>query len=127
MATADDLSPRSLGTRRLTLTLSAETQVLAAFRPLTVDVDYSAAAPEGVVLPLEMTIVGPRGATERSPRFFARHFYRRTRPSSLTFIPTEGGDYLVRVAEVGHNRWWGALALSVTGDDLRLQLRARAS
>ena len=106
----DELCPDYVGARRLVLALAPEAPSPRAFAPVDVTIDYSGAEPEGVVLPLEMTITSP------SPSNFVRRILRRTRPSSLSFVPREGGRHLIRVAEVGHNRWFGALLVDVAGE-----------
>ena len=37
-------------------------------------------------------------------------------PSTITFVPKEGGRHLIRLAEAAHNLWWGRLELDVAGD-----------
>jgi hypothetical protein len=112
MSLLDELSPRYIGEDRLTLALvpGAEPR---AFRSVEVTVDYSRAAPEGASLPLELTVKGPTSAG------FVRRYFRRARPSALSFVPAEGGVHLVRLREVGHNRWVGLLEVQVSGSRLR--------
>jgi hypothetical protein len=106
----DEICPDYVGERRLVLAVASATATPRAFIPIDVSIDYSATAPAGIALPLELTIVSPSRSN------FVRRYYRRGRPSSLTFVPKEGGRHFLRLAEVGHNRWWGALAIDVVGE-----------
>jgi hypothetical protein len=110
----DEISPRFYGEDRLRLTLSSPNQVLRAFAPVLVTVDYSAALPEGVVLPLEFTVVAPTAVNS------TRIIFRRFAPRELAFTPREGGSFVVRLAELWHNLYWGKLALEISGDRLRI-------
>jgi hypothetical protein len=109
----DEISPRYYGEDRLRLTLTEQNQVLRAFAPVLVTVDYSAALPEGIVLPLEFTVTAPSEVNS------TRMVFRRFAPNQLAFTPREGGVYLIRLAEMWHNMWWGRLVLEITGDRLR--------
>lgn len=109
----DEISPRYMGEDRIRLTLAETNQLLQVFTPIRIAVDLSRCLPQGVVLPLEFTVSPPSGATG------SRTVYRRFAPSTLVFTPREGGSHLVRLAELDHNRWWGALVLDITGDRLR--------
>lgn len=111
MTIADELSPRELGEDRITL--QVVTDEPKALNLVTVSVDYSRADPEGVVLPLVMTVVGPSGMLSRQQRFF-----QRFAPTELTFRPIEGGRTLVTLSELYHQRWFGRLVFDVAGDPL---------
>ena len=108
----DELAPAYVGEDRLGLTLSSRTANPAALAPVEVEIDYSRALPEGVMLPLEFTVTGP------SPESFRRVIYRRHPPRALSFTPVEGGAHLVRLVECFHNRWLGKLLVDVTGERL---------
>lgn len=84
--------------------------VIATFETVVVAVDYARAGAVGPVLPLEVlvTTLADRRAHER-----ARHV--SVAPSQVILRPTEAGEWLVVVREIAHNRWWGALRLSVVG------------
>lgn len=110
MALLDEISPSYYGEDRLTLTLTDPDQLLRVFEPVLVSVDYSGADPQGVMLPLEMTVTGPDGA------LVVRQSLTRFAPSSLAFTPVAVGSHLVRLAECFHNKWFGALVLDITGD-----------
>ncbi len=112
MSFLDDISPRNYTEDRIRLTLAERDPLLIAFRPVLINVDYDGALPEGIVLPLEFTVVAPSSVNSES------HVYRRFAPLQLTFTPREGGSFLVRLAEQWHNRWWGGLQLEISGDRL---------
>mgnify|MGYP001560409073 CR=1 FL=1 len=78
---------------------------------MLIDVDYSACDPAGVVLPLEATVTQESGATT-----FQRQAFDNLAPAQLAFVPREGGQMLVRLAEKHHNRWFGALEITVAGE-----------
>lgn len=109
----DEISPRHYGEDRLRLTLTDPDQVLRAFLPVLVTVDYSPALPEGVVLPLEFTVTAPSEVNS------TRMVFRRFPPNELAFTPREGGVHLVRVAELWHNLYWGKLEIEIDGDRAR--------
>lgn len=110
MALLDDIAPSYYGEDRLLLTLTDREQLLRAFAPVLISVSYTKAAPQGVVLPLEMTVTGPGGG------LLTRRVFDRFAPSSLAFTPIESGSHLVRLAECFHNKWFGVLELEITGD-----------
>lgn len=109
----DEISPRYYGEDRLSLTLTSPNPVLRAFHPVLVTVNYSAALPEGIVLPLEFTVTAPSEVNS------SRRIYRRFAPGELAFTPLEGGSHLIRLAEMWHNQWWGRLVLEIEGDRAR--------
>lgn len=108
----DEISPREVGEDRLRLQLTSPNQLLRAFEPILINVDYSRALPEGVVLPLELTVTAPSEVNS------VRVVYPRFIPQQVAFTPREGGSHLVRVAELYHNQWWGKLVLEIAGDRL---------
>jgi hypothetical protein len=110
MAVVDEVSPAYYGEDRIVLSLApgASPQALDA---VLVDVDYSACLPEGVVLPLEMTVMQESGESG-----FQRQSFTLFAPNQLAFVPREGGRCLVRLAEKHHNRWFGALEIDVAGE-----------
>lgn len=109
MSLLDDICPRYIRERRITLALEpgAATRALT---PILVTVDYAKAAPEGVVLPLILEVQGP------SAQSYQRKEFTRTAPSSIIFTPREGGTHNVVLREAGHNRYWGSLRVSVEGE-----------
>ena len=112
MSIVDDISPAYLGEKRLVLAPLPGAPAPAAFAPVELTVDYSAADPDGVALPLELTVTAP------SASGFERRFYRHSRPLTVLFVPREGGRHLVRLREPWHNRWWGSLEIVVAGERL---------
>lgn len=109
----DEISPRYYGEDRIRLTLTDPDQLLQVFRPVLITVDYSRCLPEGTVLPLEFSVIGPGNVQ------IERHVSTRFAPSSLVFVPKEGGSFLVRLGEMWHNLYWGKLVLDIAGDRLR--------
>lgn len=112
MSVADEICPREIGEDRIDLALNVATSSPQVFEPVIVDVDFSRCAPEGVVLPLEMTVTGPSGEVTRT-------YFRRFLPAELSFRPQEGGSTLIRLAELYHNRWFGKLVVDIAGDPLQ--------
>jgi hypothetical protein len=108
--TADELAPMYVGSEALSLSLADPLATLRAFSPIEVAVDYSGAGDGGVALPLEMLVTGPSSTS------FVRKVFWRTTPSLLTFTPQEGGNFLVLLREVGHNKLRGKLAIVVEGE-----------
>jgi hypothetical protein len=110
--TQDELCPDYVGASRITLTLDDATATIRARSTVFIDVNYDDCDPEGVVLPLVLTVTTERGTT------FTRTNFTRTAPTQVSFVPREGGLYTVRLAEFGHNRWFGSLTVTVLGDRL---------
>lgn len=108
----DEICPRYIGEDRLVLQLQTIGAV-RAFEQVAIAVDYSATAPEGVVLPLELLIQGP------SPQSYVYRVFRRSKPTTLIFTPREGGSHLITLREFAHNKWWGRLVVSVDGQPLQ--------
>jgi hypothetical protein len=107
----DDICPRYIREKRITLALEPGAAT-RAFGPILLTVDYSKAAPEGVVLPLILEVQGP------SAQSYQRREFTRVAPSSVLFTPREGGTHSVVLREAGHNRWFGSLRVSVEGERL---------
>jgi hypothetical protein len=113
MTFLDDICPSYVGDNRLRLTLADPDDPLIAFRPVLVNVDYSRALPEGVMLPLALTVTAPSEVNA------VRMVFRRFAPGQVAFTPREGGSFLVRMGELFHNKWWGSLVLDIAGDRIR--------
>ena len=113
MALLDDISPSYYGDDRIRVTLTNSDQLLQAFTPVLLSVDVSRCLPEGVVLPIEFTVTTPDN------ELLVRTVFKRFVPTSLVFVPKQGGSHLIRVAEQFHNLWWGRLVLAIAGDRLR--------
>lgn len=114
--TFDELCPDDVGRRALRLQ-PASLDPARAFTAVDLSVSLDpvlgqVAAVVGLVLPLEMTVTAP------SRSGFARHVFRRSLPPSVSFIPNEGGPHLVRLRELGHDRYWGACVVDVAGEPL---------
>lgn len=112
MSIIDSISPDYMGQDLISLQLNTETLEPRALSSVIVDVDYSSTEPEGVVLPLELTIRSP------TPKNIVRRIFRTLRPSTIAFTPQEGGPHLVLLRETAHNRYVGILTIEVTGDRL---------
>lgn len=114
-ATLDMLSPTYVQADRFVLTLHEASDPPLAFRPITINVDYSAADPGGINFPLEL-LVQPGGEQGGSARGYVRRVYRRHAPTTVTFTAPGAGLYFVLLREIHHNRWQGRLVLEVGGD-----------
>lgn len=110
----EELAPTYLREPRLDLSLTLlddrTRQTPRAFQPVLVEVGYTRAEPEGVMLPLVLEVQGP------SPESYQRRVFAHAAPASLTFTPREGGRHSVILREVAHNLWWGLLELDVEGE-----------
>ena len=106
----DEICPTYVGEQRIRMLANENSLRPRAFVALTIDVDYSACLPQGVVLPLELTIVAPTAQN------FRRLVYTRAAPSQISFQPREGGKHVIRLGEVGHNRWFGYIEIEVAGE-----------
>lgn len=111
--TQDELCPDYVGDSRIVLNLADPTETLRARTPIRISVNYDACDPEGVRLPLVLTVTTERNTT------FSRQVFRRMAPTTVTIVPIEGGTHTVRLAEFAHNRWGGTITLSVLGDRIR--------
>lgn len=112
MTILDDLAPDYIREKRISLSLGENTEKTAG-SPVLLEVDYSEADPEGVVLPLIFEVQGP------SPASSQRREFRRTPPKSIIFKPREGGTHVVTLREFSHNRWFGSLTIEVSGESLQ--------
>jgi len=114
----DELSPDFVGGANIKLTLSDPLARLVAFTGVAIAVDYSDTDDlGGIQMPLELIVSSP------SPGLFQRQniglvrdgISQQTPPGSVSFVPREGGQFLVLLREVGHNRAYGTLTLTVEG------------
>lgn len=101
-----------VGAAAFTLSLNDPNAIINAFDVVRVNIDYTAANPEGAVLPLELKVTSP------SDENFQRTFFRRVLPDAIFFKPVEGGPHTVALREVGHNQWVGSITVDVQGDEL---------
>lgn len=108
----DTFSPDYIGENLIVISQDTTTNPAISERPLTVNFDYSLADDEGgVVLPLVFQAQPLSGDSG-----YKRQVFNRSPPPSFTFIPLAAGDYLITLGESGHNRWFGTLRITVTGD-----------
>lgn len=106
----DDLAPMLVGSESLALTYTDASAERRAFYPVDLDVDYAGAGDDGVRLPLELLVQGPSSTS------FYRHIFSRFVPSQVSFAPKEGGQFLVLLREVGHNRLLGRIVVEIEGE-----------
>lgn len=110
MAQLEDVCPSYVGARNILLALAKPLDVILAHRPVVVTVDIQEEAlVSGLMLPLELRIVAPSAANSR------QHFYTRKIPRQFAFTPREGGQHLVLLREVSHNRFCGSLIVQSVG------------
>ena len=109
-ATLDEISPEYLRDQRLSLRLQDATQP-AAGRASVLVLDYTRAAPEGVSPPLVFEAKGPSRLGYQRTVFY-------TPPRTIVWVPREGGTHQVTIRELGHNKWFGSLSVSVAGESL---------
>lgn len=111
MSFIDDFSPSIIGSDRFTIALSSATLTPRVGEAVLFDIGYDAAGADGgVVLPLELIVQSPAVAG------FMRKTFRRFKPVQVSYFPITAGEHLVRIAETGHNLFFGALAFTVLGD-----------
>ena len=108
----DILSPLYIDEDKFTLELDS-VSVAIALQPMTLNINYDEADPEGAMLPIEVIVQPP---TEDGTGYIQKIF-RNFIPSSFTFTPINAGDHLVLVKELGHNRWQGRLLITIEGDE----------
>jgi hypothetical protein len=106
----EEISPETIGEDRIDLRLDDGILQPRAGQVVVVNIDYSRCAPEGIALPLELVVQTP------SATGFTRRFFTRTKPTSITFRPREGGGHLVLLRELYHHHWFGRLRVKVIGD-----------
>jgi hypothetical protein len=111
----DILSPRTIGAENISIQLDPSSEPLLTYKPVTLMIDYSACLPAGISLPLEL-IVQPAKTNSLNSGFISALF-RRSAPSSYTFIPQTAGQHLIRLREIAHNRYQGRLTIVVGGDE----------
>lgn len=113
MSFIDDFSSIVIGSDRLKISFDPRTLKPQANAAVIFSVDYSGAdADGGVVLPLVFTVQAPTVAG------YYRKIFRRSVPTELVYFPISSGPHLVRLAEVGHNRFFGAFPFQVAGDPI---------
>lgn len=115
----DEISPADIGEDKLVLQLADPSATIQIFIPFEICVNYDATEPEGVVLPLELVIRGPRPGQE------TRRKFTRSRPERLLVTPTTRGQHFVLLRELFHNRWQGRMTVEVIGEDLQTEAEDR--
>ena len=89
--------------------------------PITVDFDYSATLPGGVVLPLILQIQPSVGRGVG----YQEVIFRKRAPNSFAFQVPGAGRYLVVLRECFHNRWQGRILIDVEGEEFSQILSSR--
>lgn len=118
----DLVSPVTMGSDQIVLTVANPTgEALLVGRPITIDFDYSATLPDGVVLPLILQV---QPAFGRGVGYLEKVF-RKTAPNSFAFSLPGAGQYLVLLRECFHNRWQGRLLIQVDGEEFSQILSTR--
>jgi hypothetical protein len=112
-STQDEISPGYIRNKRVTISLDETSLIVRAYEPALILIDYSECDPDGIMLPLVFDVQGP------SPESYQRREFLNVAPLSISFTPREGGRHQVRIAEVGHNRWFGTLRIDVLGDPIQ--------
>lgn len=113
-ALIDIISPDYLDEKRIKVSVDPDCEPLMAFKRIIVNFNYDATYPEGVILPLILTVQpGSGGGVANGYR---RKVFRRVVPSSYTFVVPGAGKYLVLLKEEAHNYWQGRLIITVGGD-----------
>ena len=113
-ARLEEICPDVVGEQRIVLSLDTSNPTLYAHVPFQVNVNYDAALPDGITLPLELVLQGPI-AGQRKVRIF-----RTARPNSVVLTPTTRGQHFISLRELHHNRWQGQLFVNVEGEDLQI-------
>src|SRR5262245_47749433 len=98
MPTLDELSPRNIRSKKLDITVDPNDEAAHAFRAVTVQVSYARTLPESVMLPLIFEVQGPSAQS-----YQRREFTRGKPPTSIIWIPREGGRHDVILREAAHN------------------------
>lgn len=113
----ETLAPSAVRQPLIVLALANPLAVPSAFRSVAISVTPTAAAlTAGLSLPLELSVTSPSSSRTGNQTYV--HVFRRIVPTLVSFVPKEGGAFLIRVRELQHNRWWGALLVQVAGDPL---------
>jgi len=107
----DTIAPVYIGRDMITITPDPSS-VLIVGGVITLNFDYSATKPNGVVKPLKLHI---------QPAFGNGAEYREELfdifvPDQFAFQVRSAGQYLVLLRELAHNQWQGRLLIDVAGD-----------
>ncbi len=115
----DEIAPSYVKEKRFDLTLADDTGLPKANQSIVINVAYDRALPEGVVMPLILEVQGP------SESSYQRREFLRTAPSSIVVIPREGGLFRVILREFAHNKWFGSVGFTVSGEPLNVRARGQ--
>lgn len=117
----DIISPRTIGEDKIVITVDPVSEPLLAGNPITINFDYSATTPGGVVMPLELIVQPGFG---RGEGYFT-HIFRKSRPNSFAFVLPSAGIWLAVLRECAHNYWQGRIQLDVGGEEFTQILSER--
>lgn len=112
MQILDLISPNYVGEDRIAITVDPVSKPLTVGRIITLNFDYSATKPVGVVKPLKLILQPAFG----DGAGYQEVVFDRFVPSSYAFQVNGAGQYLAVIREVGHNLWQGRIVLDVAGD-----------
>ena len=113
----DTIAPTYVRTQIIMLALAHPLAPPQAFRAVDITVTPTGLAlTSGLVLPMQLRVTSP--SSKLTGTFSYVHTYRHTVPTTVVFVPKEGGMHAIVLMELHHNRFFGALQLSVAGDPL---------
>lgn len=109
----DIISPLTVGSDQIVITVDPVSEPLLVGNAITLNFDYSAVAPGGVVLPLIFKVqpLFGRGVG------YSEQVFRRHRLNSYSFTVPGAGRYLALLRECYHNHWQGRILLDVGGEE----------
>lgn len=119
----DMLTPLDAEQQSISVTTES-TATLHTSRAITLLFDYTDTEPNGVIPPLDLTII----PTHEGEGVAIRKTFRRQAPTRFTFYVQSAGRYVVLLKERFHNKTFGLLILDVAGDsaiDIPLARRQR--
>jgi hypothetical protein len=111
----DTISPDYIGEDRFTLSVNTASLPARAGKVVILDVSYTGAGVEGVVLPLDF-IIQPTFGDGGEVGGYVWKSFTRAAPNQIVWRPALAGKYLVLLRERHHNRWQGRLLVDVAGD-----------
>jgi hypothetical protein len=115
VALIDIISPVTIGSDKITLTVDDGSLPLQTFKPITVNIDYTPAGTDGINVPLEL-VIQPESGDGGAGNGYFRDVYYRAAPDTITFTPSKANKYFILLKEMFHNRWQGRLIVDVAGD-----------
>jgi len=111
----DTIAPTYIGKDAISLNINEDSEPLQAHKVLQIDIDYTNCGEEGVSVPVEL-IIQPGFGGGGTANGYTNKIYRRTAPSRILYRPPQGGEYLILLREIHHNRYQGRLLIEVAGD-----------